>query len=217
MDGIFVLFVVIVVIIAFYRLVSGNAFEVGSKLQKTGQKKIADFKDGDIGKIVAKIAPLGKTLRAPLSGRVCVYYHVQVEQKIAGNRPPIWQTILDEEEAGDVILNDGDHYALIDTELTRTYLVKDVKLESGFKKDPSPALKQYLAKHGVGNYNWLGLNKDLRFKEGVLEKNEVVIVSGLGTWRNREELGLDVPAEKVLHVCAPKPEPLFMSDELSSA
>jgi len=72
--------------------------------------------------------------------------------------------------SGNVVIYDGKNYALIDNKLIESYLIMDRNYLSGFLKDTTTRLENYLNKHGHKSVNILGLNKSLRYKEGIFRR-----------------------------------------------
>jgi hypothetical protein len=207
--------VLFIIVVVAYR--SSDYIIVRKKLRKAERKQVADFEDGDTGKIVGEVVLLGRTLIAPLSGRKCAYYHVVVEQQKNYRQHPNTTELINEEKSGDVILKVGKDYVLVDTRLVYTYVVKDMQFESGFMKEADEAMEKYLAKHGHKSVGLLGLNKDINYKEGVLEEGEKVVVFGKGQWKTKSQLRLNVPAERILHLRMDGQEAVYLSDDGSMA
>lgn len=207
--------IVLVIVALIFVYTSTDYYIVRKKLRKGKRKRIADFEDGNSGKIMGEVVYHGRTLTAPLSGRKCVYYHIVVkEQRGAGNNSRM-EEIINEEKAGDVIVKEGDAYAFVDQQLVYTYIVKDVHLESGFLKDADSAMEAYLRKHRHKSEGDMGFNKYMTYHEGVLEAGEKVVVAGKGKWRSRDHFRFQVPAEKILHLRAEGEDALYLSDDIS--
>lgn len=161
-------------------------------------KRIADFKNGEKGKISGQILFAGETINAPLTGRRCVYYYVMVEEYRRSRSSANWHKIFEEEGMGDVEVDDGTGYAIIDTRFTMSHLVPDVKFHSGTFDDPPPKLEAYLSSRRIDGTTLLGFNKNLRYVEGILEKGETCVVSGEGQWNIAKDHHINIPAEQVL-------------------
>lgn len=191
------------VLIPFF-LILGFVFLIGfmfskkvivkRNLKKYRVKPIADFKEGERSRIIGKVVYVGKPLQAPLSGRTCSHYYVHIEEKGSDS----WTTCMEEEKSGNVVLQDGDYYALIKHANLKSYIVQDQKYSSGTFNDATPLLERYLKKHGHDTKGLLGFNKQLRYSEGILEEGERVTVAGLGEWKQAEDLGLPESYGKVL-------------------
>ena len=61
----------------------------------------------------------------------------------------------------------------------------------------------------------MGLNKTLRYEEGVLEPNETIAVAGFGSWATTKDLGLNLPVEKILVMETSDDGRLYISDHPS--
>lgn len=182
------------------------------QIEKNGGVELSDFKEGEYGKVTGRVVFAGRVLTAPLSGRSCTYYHVMVELNMGGKNSQ-WVEIINEEKAGDVILKSGNDYVLVDTKLVQAYLVKDFQHHSGFLNDANPQLEKYLKQHQTRSIGLFGFNRELRFNEGILGKNEFVAVSGKGSWKKAKTLKINVPAERVLHLYKDGEEPVYLSDD----
>lgn len=202
-----VIFVVIVIIVLI------NSFTqkaiIKRKLRKTPSKEIKDFRNGDVAKIVGKVEFAKKPLIAPLSGRECTYYNILVEKRVSNGKSSSWKKIIKEEVSQDFIIREKDKIAIIDTQNIKSYLVPDKKFTSGAFNDATPNLESYLHKHGHESKGFLGFNKSIRYKEGVLEKGETVAVVGTGKWTETSEL---VQNTRVLKIIAQNEIPVFLSD-----
>lgn len=137
-------YVIAIVVFLLYMLIrhfSGNRHLVEAELGKKPKMDIANFEEGAVGRISGTVVYGGRTLQAPLSGRLCSYYHAKVE-RYSGTNNRRRYTMIDEKKAGDVIIRDGDAYALVQTgKLMESYIVPDKKFTSGFLNDAGPALE----------------------------------------------------------------------------
>lgn len=167
-------------------------------LRRAQGKQIRDFKDGDKGKISGHVVFAGETIYAPLTGRKCSYYYVLVEEYRSNGKSGSWHKIIEEERQGDVVLRDASGYAIIDTGKTMCYLVPDAKFESGSFNDPTPVLENYLRANNINPETWMGFNKKFRYREGILEKDEICTVSGEGQWNETKDHAINIPSPKVL-------------------
>lgn len=209
-------YIIAILVFLVYLLIrhfSGNRLTVETELSKKPKSSIAGFREGTSGRISGSVVYGGRTLKAPLSGRLCSYYHVRVERDIGG-RNSQYHTIMEEKKAGDVIIRDGDAYALVQTgKLMESYIVPDKAFSSGFLNDAGPAMEAYLHKYGQSSEDFLGMNRDLRYHEGVLEEGETLNVSGKGLWKSTKDLKLKLPVDKVLLIVPFGEESVVMTDD----
>ena len=204
---------IILVLSWLYKMYFSRRAVVRRKLRSMGVKKIADIEEGEMGRVTAAVALLGRKLKAPLSGRRCSFYHVRVDEKRSSGKHTHWVKIIDEEMVGDVILHDGDNYVIVKTSLIKAFLLPDMEYRTGFLKDPSEAQIKFLKHHGHDCTDFFGMNKGIQYQEGVLEANEIVSVMGKASWKSTDEFQIKIPARKVLVLEEHEEEPVYLSDD----
>lgn len=195
--------------IFIYGTFFNNSAIVKRKLRKANGKRIRDFQDEEVAKTMGKITYAGKTLIAPLSGRKCVYYHVEVVDSSGKSS----RTLVNEEIAADVVIKDGNHYAIIETSLVKSHIIHDAKYRSGFLNDAGKKLENYLKVHGHESTNLLGFNKRIEYKEGILEEGELLAAAGKGKWKTNLEVKIKIPASRVLVISRDEKKPVYFSDD----
>lgn len=190
-------------------------------LRLAKEKKIVNFTDGDKGKVIGNIVFAGETLTAPFSGRKCSFYHVIIEEYRSGGKHSYWYLLHEDEKKGDVVLHDGTGFAIVDTRFTMSYLVPDVKYESGrFSSEDVPmAITHYLTANNIDDTTFLGFSKTLRYFEGILEKDEICTVSGEGMWNLAKDHGLKISSQHVLVMTTEdaEREKVYLSDDPEAA
>lgn len=154
------------------------------ELKKSRRKQISQVREKEYAKIIGKAKHVNEPLIAPLSGRKCVYYKVHIERK--GNKS--WHTVVEETKSQDFFLESNTELAIVKASFgtennKRVHLVQDHERSSGFLNDASHKLNDYLAKHNKSSTNLLGLNKTMRYKEGIIALNETVAVKGIAKWK----------------------------------
>ncbi len=211
----FPIIVISIVLLGFilnYLFFSRQAI-VGNRISKTVRKKISEVNDGELVSISGEVVLLGRVMTAPLSKRKCVYYHITVKDD--SSRKEMFRNYIniDEERASDVILFDGEHYAVISTQNVTAYIVKDETFYSGFWNGTTPELKEYLIKHGEKPTGMLGFSLDLTAHEGVVEAGEKIKVAGKAKWRKSSDFKLKIPAQKVLYIEAFNEQAVYFTDD----
>ena len=63
----------------------------------------------------------------------------------------------------------------------------------------------------------MGFNKTIRYKEGVLEKDEQVAIYGKGKWTKASALNLPERYGNILEITAPEGENVYLSDDPKAA
>jgi hypothetical protein len=186
---------------------------VKRKFKSIEEKNISDLKDGDIAKIKGTVKYFGKTLKAPLSGRKCAHYYVLVEENRRTGKSSSWYDLIEEEVSGNVIIKNGNDYAIVLTSVVQSYIHQDEHYSSGFLNDATDVLEKFLAKHGHKSVGIFGLNDTIRYKEGVLEEGETIVVAGKVRWIKKTETHLTIPAERILVIGPDNEVPVYLSDD----
>ncbi len=183
------------------------------KLKKSKFKKIADFKNGEVAKIVGTVEFIGPPLHSPLSKRECAHYYIHVEEKVSSGKNSKWETLIEESISSKFLIKEKEHYAFINDNKLKSYVVQDVKYSSGFWNDATEDLEEYLKSKGEESEGFLGMNRTIRYKEGVLEKDERIAVLGKGEWKEFSQLGLPQKYGKVLEIRSSDEEAIYLSDD----
>jgi len=199
--------------VASYFLFFSREALVHRVIRKTPQKKISEVKEGENVRIKGKVVYLGRTMLAPLSKRKCVYYHVTV--KDSSSRKEVFKNHinLDEEYTEDVVVFDGEYYAVINTNNVASNITKDENFYSGFWNITSPELKAFLKKHGERETDYVGWSLDLYAREGILEEGETLTVAGKATWRKTSDFDFKIPGLKVLYINPLNEDRVYLSDD----
>ena len=179
-------------------------------------RKIAEFKSGDVAKIVGKVEFVDEPLIAPLSKRKCSLYYIQVKQKVSSGKSSHWKTIIEETVSCKYVIKEDDSYAYINDKFPKCYIVQDRNYSSGFMNDAEEDIEKYLISKGHKSEGFLGLNKTLRYKEGVLEDGEEIAVFGKGDWEDAAKLNLPEKYGRVLVITSTNDEAVYLSDDTST-
>lgn len=89
---------VLVAVISFSYFFSKKAV-IKRKLKNAPFKRLSEFRDGNIAKIIGEVEFVDRKLTAPLSGRKCAYYHVLVEEEDSSGKSSAWKTLITEEKS----------------------------------------------------------------------------------------------------------------------
>jgi len=195
--SIVILFFLLVIVFIIVLKVAKPQTLLRTEFRKSACKDISAVEDGDVVKIVGQLVPVGELISAPLSGRKCCFYDVRIEEKRhyratvdvidKGNN---WYNLVEEQKSSAFVIEDGGNYAFINTQKLKATLAVDETFRSGFLNDASDTLEEFLKRNGQTSRGVFGLNKKLRFEEGVLEKGDTVAVLGKCRWMPAVELGL---------------------------
>lgn len=216
MEGPIIIFIVVIV---FVTIIGVNYFfskkkAVLRELKKSSTKKVKLVRENEYVKLVGKALGGNEPLIAPLSQRECLCYYVIVEKKGNKNR---WYKYVEEEQFQDFFLKTEDDMVLVRPSKTlidfqKTYYVIDHKDRSGFLNDAKPRLETYLKSFNKKSYGILGLNKTLRYSEGIIESNEKITVKGIAKWKIVSEPIKDYNNLKILTLEGNAQEKLIITD-----
>jgi hypothetical protein len=196
-----------------YKWYNSEKVVIKRKFKKTQHKKIAEFSDGDVAKFTGIIESIDEPLISPLSHRKCTYYSVHIEQKVSSGKSSHWKTLIIKSSSTKFIIRGENACAYINGGRQKKHIVMDRKFSSGFMDDPELHLADYLKAHGHSSENFMGMNKTIRYKEGVLELGEKIAVLGKGEWKTPEELDLPSTLGKVLSISDYENEFVYFTDE----
>jgi hypothetical protein len=203
-----------VIVIGFVATYFSNKKVMLREFKKSRKKQINRIQENEYAKIIGKAKHVHEPLEAPLSGRQCVYYHVMVEVKGDKN----WRRIINDEKHQDFFIESNSEMAIVKISATqkstrRFHLVKDYKEKSGFRNDATEKLEAYLKYHNKNITSILGINKTIRYTEGVIELNEPIAVKGVAKWSALKEPIEGYSYSKILTVTGTKKEKLLVTDE----
>ncbi len=153
----------------------GSLFDADSRLKRRLRKAnvwpIAELPEDTYGRIVGQADVFETELIAPMSGRRCVYYKVDVQN---GN-----DEVLEETKAVSFVVHDDTGRAVVDPSHATVVLVRDSTTTSGSFVEPTAAQKALLERHGETSDGWI-YDLKLTYREAVIEIGERVTVRGAG-------------------------------------
>lgn len=183
------------------------------EMKKTPRTSISRATNGEYSKIVGVAKNVQEPMKAPLSNRSCIFYHVKVEQKRDKNG---WSTIIDDMSNADFFIESGDEMAIVKMDQPYTFrkiiLQKDHIKNSGFLNDANEKLEAYLRRHNKKSTYAIGLNKSLRYSEGIIELDETVAVKGVAKWKGLKDMIPGYNYSKILTLEGSKDQKLLISD-----
>jgi hypothetical protein len=141
-------------------------------LRGTRSSTIAQLPEGEIVRVIGRAREHGARLRAPLTGRPCVYYIVRVYSLDLSDE-------LIAEEAQGVLfrLEDATGSTPIDPEGAEVTLEFDYERQLGLRGQPTEEEEAFLYARRIPSHGFV-FNHRLRFCEGVIELDEKIAVAG---------------------------------------
>lgn len=146
-------------------------------MRKQPRRAIGDAVDGEVVRLVGRVALTGAPLVAPLTGRPCAAWQVVVEEYRSNGKSGSWRKVGHAHDGTEFVLDDGTGRAVIEPRAARVEMVFDQTTKSGTFDDPTAIEEALLARLGLRGRGWL-FNKSLRYQEGALEPGETIAVVG---------------------------------------
>lgn len=163
------------------------------------RRRLAGCAEGQPLRVAGRVRMTEQPLVAPLSGRPCCYWEIEIvigdRYQVGVGEPGLLSPRLAGQRAGQLevdrnpggtfvvhdrqdfdLLDDGDEVARVRMQRARVSIDYDRDYASGAMKRPTLAMRELLNNHvrlgGLG----LSLQQEIRYREGVLEDGERVVV-----------------------------------------
>jgi hypothetical protein len=138
--------------------------------------------------VTGQVRPHGELLRAPLSGRPCVAFHVLVQEWHYFNSDTAfsgWNVLLDLRDICPFSVADESGEATVDTTGPTELLLDVDKRGSTRRRDPEnraqrERLTRLLESRGLSTKGSFGLSKKIMYEEAILTAGQQILVGGLG-------------------------------------
>jgi len=213
------IFCIVVILIGFaaYHIFVSRKTIIKEKINGTPLKKISEVRDGEEVRIKGHIVLVGRTLVAPLSKKKCAYYSVEISN---------WDMLgpegssVNEQRAGDVVITDGENYALINVKKAEALLNHDeVHRYDSFTFNlqeimtNSPELREYVEKRSKNMTLLEQMNIEVTASEGTLVEGELVSAAGKASWKPASQFRLNVPVKNILYIDALNEHGVYLTED----
>ncbi|RZS99070.1 hypothetical protein [Aquimarina brevivitae] len=209
----FALFVATIILLINYFSTKNR---IRRKLKKIKPTAILSCKENQYVKIIGKAHNLKPALISPLSKKPCVYYQVEVERRRSSGDSNTWHTIIKDEQFIDFSIDSKGQKAIVAAKVPenakKVYLTKDFKKSSGTFNDAPDYIENYLKTFEKSSQGFLGLNHDMRYREGIIEIGEEIAVLGIAKFRE-SEYNLDHYSSTDLFISGDPERKLFITDD----
>ncbi|GAB5398510.1 MAG: hypothetical protein Aureis2KO_00950 [Aureisphaera sp.] len=186
------------------------------EMRKSKAKPIGSVRNGEYVKIIGKALHVKEPLIAPISGRQCIFYHTEVIHGSGKNR----KTIIDELRTQDFFIEQNGEMVMVKMDqanrFRKIHLVQDHQFNTGIFGEKKEHLEKYLQRNGESSTYWIGLKKDLSYREGIIELNEIVAVKGIAEWKTLKEPIEGFRYSKILNLKGSKEKKLLITDHKSA-
>ena len=185
-------------------------------LSKIPIKPTSSLKTNELSKVNGKALHVEEPLKAPYTGRHCVFYQITIEQKVSNGKSSHWKKLVSEEKFQDFFVDtNGDFVIIKPQDHPRNYichLVKDKEASSGTFDDPTPKFVNLLNRYNINPENYFGFNKRLRYKEGIIAVGERITVAGIAKWKSLNEPLPEYPYSKIATLESEGKQKLIITD-----
>ncbi|WP_298550182.1 hypothetical protein [uncultured Algibacter sp.] len=186
------------------------------RLKNLQSQRIGSLKTKTYSKIEGKALNIEDPLIAPLSKRKCVFYKMQIQKKVSSGKNSRWKTIVSEERIQDFFIEQtGERIVVLPIKTPKDYydyLVTDKKASSSLFKELTPEFASLLKVHNIKTDNLFGFNKQLRYKEAIVEVGERIIVAGYVNWVKLENPVKDYNYSSIASVTAKGKDKILITD-----
>ena len=176
-------------------------------LAGTPVAKVAEL-GGGLAKVEGRVMAFGQPMPAPLSGKPCVYFQFQVDEKKTRHAGPHggggshWKTVINDVQSIPCVLDDGTGVAGLDLRGAEMLLSQGGEVRSGFFNDAPAELERLLRERYGRSSKGLLFNKGMRYTETLLEQGDHVLVLGTpqatsrGDWQFCKQDGLYIVSDR---------------------
>ncbi|WP_298898535.1 GIDE domain-containing protein [uncultured Psychroserpens sp.] len=170
-------------------------------LSKIPYKPASSLKTNDLSKVSGKALHVKAPLIAPYTGRKCVFYQIRIQQRVNSGKSSHWKTLVQDEQFQEFFIDTNGDFVIVKPSASPrnyiSYLVKDTNQSSGVFNSPTPKFEAVLRRYNINPENFFGMNKRLRYEEGVIEIGERITVAGIAKWKALSEPLPEYPYSKI--------------------
>jgi len=217
-NGIIIIPIIIIVVgvIMFTSYYFSTKQVVLRKLSKIPHKSVGSLKTNELTKVRGKALHVKEPLIAPLSGRKCVFYSIKIQKRVSNGKSSHWKTIINDLKTQEFFINSNGDFVIVRPSKTPknfiSYLVEDKKTSSGTFNDPTPEFESLLKQYNIDPKNFLGFNKPLRYREGIIEIGERITVAGIAKWKTLSEPISEYPYSKIAELVSTEKNKIIITD-----
>jgi hypothetical protein len=147
-------------------------------LERTPRTPVGEVRRGEAVKVIGHVRFVVEPLRAPMSGRRCVCWHLRVQEARQGAQGGSWSDVLDEVEGQDFLLDDGTAVALVRGVMPEATMASSGPWIDNYVDDFPPEVAEFLQGQGEQVRGTLG-KRVMRYQERILDEGAQVAVLGM--------------------------------------
>jgi hypothetical protein len=146
-------------------------------LDRAPRTPVGEVRRGEMVKVVGQVGFAVEPLRAPMSGRPCVCWHVRVQEARQGAQGGSWTDVLDEVEGQEFLLDDGTGVAVVRGVAPEATMARSGPWIDNYVNDFPPEVEDFLGSRGEQVRGALG-KRVMRYEERILDEGAQVAVLG---------------------------------------
>ncbi len=148
-------------------------------LERTPRTPVGEVRRGELVKVIGHVRFAVKPLRAPMTARPCVCWHLRVQEARQGAQGGSWTDVFDEVEGQDFLLEDETGIALVRGVMPEATLASSGPWIDNYVDDFPPEVEEFLGSRGEQVRGALG-KRVMRYEERILDEGAQVAVLGMG-------------------------------------
>jgi len=147
-------------------------------LERTPRTPIGEIHKGELVMVAGQVRFATEPLRAPMTARPCVCWHVRVQEARQGAQGGSWTDVVDEVEGQDFLLDDGTGVALVRGVMPEATLASLGPWKDNYVDDFPPEVEGFLQGRGEQVRGALG-KRVMRYEERILDEGAQAAVLGM--------------------------------------
>jgi hypothetical protein len=170
--------ILVVALVAAFAVVWGRDGRLKRRIRDVKPTTVAAATPGAPARLSGVIVARGDTLRAPITGRACVYYEARLLVFQPGGRHGKLVDVANEKHWTDFAVRDATGVMWVHMPLAEVAVVRDHNTRSGQFDDPTEIEAAFLARHRQSATKESGRNHSYTYIEGALEVGEEIGLLG---------------------------------------
>jgi hypothetical protein len=165
--------------------------------------------NGEVIRVKGIVQLPGKSLIAPLSGRICAFYTVIVRQYWNRARSDLKGYQLEETRCGDLaMLCEDGTWVVIDAKKSENNIGNEYNYAYNFWSLDREALNLFLQKFGKKYDPVVALGERIEASEKIIIAGDLLWAAGKAEWRDSGDLNFALPVKRYLHIGPPADAPV---------
>ena len=119
-----------------------------------------------------------QTLHSPFSNKECLYFKYTIERYVRSNKRSYWVTVKQGEAGKYLLVKDKTGTVLVNTENAEVDIPLDNEYGSGFLRNPSKHVINFLKSNNLAYESWLGSNLTMRYREYFIAPGDKLYILG---------------------------------------